>query len=148
MYDGHRITIRHACAAGRAGPQQTRSGILGWRVTPLTGGASKAAGLNTGVFRVEGIARRDGDLLPWSLILKALATSDAPSVRDPASWNYWKREALAFQSGLLEDLPGSLSAPHCYAVQELDEVQVWLWLEDIGESVATWTVADHRDDQE
>ncbi|MEO6715416.1 MAG: hypothetical protein ABIM89_18600, partial [Mycobacteriales bacterium] len=55
----------------------------------------------------------------WSLIVKAtvrgVATGDNlwTSSPDPTHRNYWKREYLAFDSGLLGSLPGRLRAPRC-----------------------------------
>jgi hypothetical protein len=117
--------------------------ILEWRVTPLGGGASKLAGISAGVFRVSGTARDHVGASPWSLILKGVHASDAWDAHDPASWNYWKRQPLALQSGLLDDLPGAVSAPGCYAVQEQADDRVWIWLEDVQEAVSTWTMAHY-----
>ncbi|HZG67862.1 MAG TPA: hypothetical protein VEZ12_14040, partial [Herpetosiphonaceae bacterium] len=49
----------------------------------------------------------------------------------------WKREVLAYQSGILEDLGGGLVVPRVYAVMERPGGMVWLWLEDIVEAYAT-----------
>ena len=43
--------------------------------------------------------------------------------------NYWKREALAFSSGLLIGWPGPLVPVHCYGVEEVSKSQAWIWLE-------------------
>lgn len=118
--------------------------ILDWRVTPLGAQGSKAVDIGEGVWRVSGAAQDRDGVHPWSLIRKGLHASDAFNARDPTSWNYWKREALAFQSGLLADLPGALRAPRCYAVQEDGGDRVWLWLEDIQESVGAWTMAHYH----
>ncbi len=101
----------------------------------------QVVGIGEGVWRVSGTAQDHEGAHPWSLILKGLRGSD--TWRDPTSWSYWKREALAFRSGLLADLPGALSAPRCYALQEQADDRVWLWLEDIQESVNTWSMADY-----
>ena len=47
-------------------------------------------------------------------------------------WNYWKREAMAYRSGLLDDLPGGIAAPRCLGVEELADGIVRLWLEDVA----------------
>lgn len=60
----------------------------------------------------------------------------------PTDFNYWKREALAYQSGLLDDLAPGLVAARCYGVGEQPDETVWLWLEDIkGEPGATWPLS-------
>jgi hypothetical protein len=99
--------------------------ILDWQSNPLYG-----AGLNSKIVRFSGNARdRDAILLPWSLILKIIRSNDNED--DPVSLRYWKREALAYQSGLLDDLPGKIRAPSCYGVVEQPEREVWLWLEEV-----------------
>jgi hypothetical protein len=118
--------------------------ILAWRVSPLGAQGSKVAGIGEGVWRISGSAQDDRGVHPWSLILKGLHASDAFNARDPTSWNYWKREPLAFQSGLLANLPGALVAPRCYAIQERADDRVWLWMEDVQESTSTWTMAHYN----
>jgi len=118
--------------------------ILDWGVTPLGAAGSKALGISEGVSRVSGTAQDHDGVHRWSLILKGLRESDYPGACDPASWSYWKREALAFESGLVAHLPGALSAPRCYAVQEKPHHRVWLWIEDIQESTSTWSMADYN----
>ena len=51
------------------------------------------------LFRWTGRAKVDGDELEWSLILKAWRRE--PKTDGPDHWNYWKREFLAYTSGLL-----------------------------------------------
>jgi hypothetical protein len=51
----------------------------------------------------------------------------------PSDWNYWKREALVFQSGILDDWKGDLVPVRCYDVVEQPDDSVWLWLEHVRE---------------
>ncbi len=53
--------------------------------------------------------------MSWSLVLKVV--SDPGGRDDPTAHNYWKREFLTYQAGLLADLPG-LRAPRCYDARE------------------------------
>ena len=122
---------------------KTNLEVLDWRVISLGAQGSKTVDIGEGVWRISGTAQDGGGVHPWSLIRKGLHASDAFNARDPGSWNYWKREALAFQSGLLAGLPGALKAPRCYAVEEEGDERVWLWLEDIQESVGSWTMAHY-----
>ncbi|NJN53646.1 MAG: hypothetical protein HC804_02140, partial [Anaerolineae bacterium] len=78
--------------------------------------------------------------VPWSLILKAIGTSSIGR-QESSDWSYWKREALVFQSGLLDDLSGDLVAPRCFGVDEYSSQEFWIWLEDIPEQAeASWSL--------
>lgn len=57
---------------------------------------------------------------------------------------YWKREVLAYQSGVLNQLPDGVVAPCCYAIQELPDGECRLWLEDIHEDQPHWTMEQHQ----
>jgi hypothetical protein len=83
-----------------------------------------------GVYRVTG----DG----FSLVVKVVrhgedATPDGlwGSGADPGHRNYWKREWLAFDSGLLASLPGGLRAPRRLLTTEHGEAECWVWMEDV-----------------
>jgi hypothetical protein len=112
-----------------------------WQVAPLQNSFGGATG---GIFRVAGSARASDGTVPFALVLKVIrapvsGTLGAPSVgADPADGSYWKREALAYQSGFLDELPG-LVAPHCYGVEEQADGAVWLWLEALQDDGGpTW----------
>jgi hypothetical protein len=98
--------------------------IIDWQSNALYG-----AGLNSQITRFSGNARDRDAILPWSLILKIVRAHDDED--DPASLRYWKREALAYQSGLLDNLPGKIRAPRCYEVIAQSGREVWLWLEEV-----------------
>jgi hypothetical protein len=57
-----------------------------------------------------------GEAVNGSLILKAVGP--ASGSLEPSTWGYWKREALVYQSGLLNDLPGDLITPRCLGIVE------------------------------
>jgi hypothetical protein len=113
--------------------------LIDWTWQPVPGGSAKAVGIGLGIYRFLGHARIQGDAVPWSMILKAsrLFNAEQQSVasgnEQQTSWNYWKREALAYTSGLLEGIQGELIAPRCYGVVEYPNNEVWIWLEDIHE---------------
>src|SRR3712207_5004483 len=94
-----------------------------------------------GVYRLRGTAATtDGAAsLPWSAVLKVLrspagvVTPDGTIIpreaaEDGSLFLYWKREVLAYQEGLLADLPPGLSAPRCLGIVDQPEEHVWLWL--------------------
>ena len=49
----------------------------------------------------------------------------------PGHWYYWRREVLAYQSGLVFSLAGRLRAPKCYLMSQRADGNVALWLEDL-----------------
>jgi hypothetical protein len=122
--------------------------LLDWRVARAGDSMGPAT---AGVYRITGAAidHKAGNqtALPWSVILKVISARTPGShafFRDEAHPLYWKREALVYQSGLLDDLPGGLRAPLCYAVEEKDADTAWLWLEDVKDaSRKGWRVEDY-----
>lgn len=84
----------------------------------------------SGIFSIHGLAIVNQEQVPWSIILKIIK-SDSVEKEDPAHHNYWRREALVFESKILDELPGSIQAPKCYLVEEQAEGTIWLWLERI-----------------
>jgi Phosphotransferase enzyme family len=116
--------------------------VLEWQCQRLSAGGSEMSG-GLGVYRISGTARDQDSPYPWSLILKITSGSAAGS-QEPAAWNYWKREVTAYQSGLLDQLPGSLRAPRCYAIAEYPGDEFWMWLEDVRETMPDWTMEQHH----
>ena len=102
-----------------------------WTCRPIYGGAA-----NMGVYRFAGNGRDHGQPIEWSIILKALGTIFA----DAEALVYsLERELLAYQSGLLEDLPGGLAAPRYLGSELRPGGNSWLWLEDIADAIgARW----------
>jgi hypothetical protein len=86
-----------------------------------------------GLFRVRGSADTPSGAREWSLILKAIQLVDDSPMSEETHPFYWKREALAYQSGLLPQRPDGLAAPTCFGVTERSDASVWLWLEAIDE---------------
>jgi hypothetical protein len=83
-----------------------------------------------GVYRVSG----DG----FALVVKVVrhgedATPDGlwGSGAEPSHRNYWKREWLAFDSGLLGSLPGRLRAPRRLLTTQHGDGECWVWMEDV-----------------
>ena len=78
-----------------------------------------------------------------SAVLKLVAAAGGRDSRWPASTDpddpyYWRREPLAYTSGLLDRLVGGLRAPACRAAVERPDGSVALWLEDVPEP-PSWT---------
>ena len=117
--------------------QRDKAEIIDWKMETLHGGLS----FNSDIHRFTGTARDKEEVLSWSLILKIIRSSDGQD--NPASLSYWKREALVYQSGLLDQLPERIRAPRCFGIVEQSGLEVWLWLEDIVDEVnGRWSL-DH-----
>jgi hypothetical protein len=114
--------------------------ILEWSVEPIRGGMTEAIGISEGVVRVAGVGLADGRRVPWSVIRKRLKS--APGHEDPADWDFWKREGLAYDAGLLRELAVGFAAPVCYAVEENDPDSMTVWLEDVKQvGSTTWPLS-------
>ncbi len=96
--------------------------VVDWETTPLTDGMG-----GFGVYQVNGHARMFENVVPWTVVLKT--TERQPAHDDPCGWNYWKREALLYSSGILDDLPPGLRAARCFLVEDRPPDSIWLWLE-------------------
>lgn len=125
-----------------------------WDCRPLAYDVKNVGSL--GVYRLNGVARGDGASRPWSVVLKivrnpaglevapgyVIPPDDFPSTH----FSYWKREVLAYQSGVLADLPRGVAAPRCFAVVETRPQVFWLWLEDLADTGdRDWPPARYRD---
>jgi hypothetical protein len=122
-----RPIVGHALDASVAVPVE-------WSVVPILAGD----GQGLGVFRVSGSARVGGEPRAWSVVLKVLPGTPG----SPTGWNYPAREALAYERGLLGDLPPGLDAPRCFGHAEHGG-QHFLWLEDLGSDAIRWRLDDY-----
>ena len=100
-----------------------------WRYAPLP--YVNTLGDDRGLYRFSGTARDAGEAKPWSAVLKLVRPYPQSSSK-PAHPAYWKREVLAFSSGLLNELPG-LQAPRCYSLSEDADGTFSLWLEELSD---------------
>jgi len=110
--------------------------VVDWDTEQIYAGGTRAR-----IYRYSGEAREGGKTVPWSLILKV--ERPQADLDDPSHPQYWKREALAYQSGLLDDLLGELTAPRCLAVVEQPEGDVWLWLEEVADDIGSNWPLEH-----
>jgi hypothetical protein len=103
---------------------------------------------NQGVMNTEGLWRfhgtgitDKGEPQDWQVVLKYLTDIKEPD--DPHTWWSGRRDALAYESGLLAQLPKSVKSPRCYAVWKHPDAW-WIWLEYIHEDTDRyWTITDH-----
>ncbi len=126
------------------------SELADWKIEPLSGGLEQ----NHQLFHLAGeavLASSATDAMgnsarnflhPWSLVLKIVhplpeTENDAQGIR------YWKREVLAYQSGLLESLSCGMTAPRCYEASQEGE-DYWLWLEEVKDDMGKpWSLPQH-----
>jgi len=112
--------------------------VVKWKREQLHGGI----GIGTAIYRFSGEGHDRGQEVTWSLILKTLCPSGNNA--DVSAWNYYKREAHAYQSGLLDDLPGGLAAPRCFGVVEHPDGACWVWLEDVEDEIGSrWPLENY-----
>jgi hypothetical protein len=103
--------------------------VVSYKCAQLHGGA----GLETGIYRFSGEGRDRNQVKSWSLILKVVRPEgDNTHVSD---WNYYKREADAYRSGWLSELPGGLSAPRNFGITDHQDGTCWIWLEDVSDVI-------------
>jgi hypothetical protein len=106
-----------------------------WHCEPIHGGVE----LTNAIFRCHGLADSGDKVLHWSLIAKM--TSKDTHNDHPDGYRYWRREALAYQSGFLQNMPKYLSAPKLYAVDEDQDKTILIWMEDLTDDFQRiWTL--------
>jgi hypothetical protein len=134
------VLTRAVCAALDHGS----AAIEHWQVQPLSASSGAAT---AGVYRVSGTANDRDIRRDWALVLKIIRPAAAawnPAAREIDHPIYWKREALAYQSGMLDDLPGGIAAPRCLALEERADESCWLWLEQVEDSYGSrWPLAQY-----
>jgi hypothetical protein len=103
--------------------------VINWEYEQIHGDI--AAG--TAIYRFSGQGRDQGQITPWSLILKILWSGVGSA--NASAWDYYKREADAYQSGWLAGLPGGLAAPRCFGIIDQPDGTCWMWLEEVKEEI-------------
>ncbi|WP_345564023.1 phosphotransferase [Nonomuraea rosea] len=109
------------------------------RSAPVTGSSGAATGAVT---RLTGVAACDGAEVAFRVVRKEFRPvrtgRHAPYADDPRHWAYWRREPLAYASGLLP-YGTELTAPRCHGV--VDDV---VYLADVSGSPGSPRVAARR----
>jgi hypothetical protein len=107
--------------------------VNAWSAEPLAGGA----GETLGVWRVTGEAIVDGDLTPFTIILKGWPAPGGDG--DPTAWDWPHRELRACASGVLDQLPAGIAAPRCLGEMRGIDGTIWAWMTPISTgALARW----------
>jgi hypothetical protein len=115
--------------------------ITEWACEPIAWTAIAAT--TAGIYRVSGRARDSRGEVPWMLVLKILRRPER-AADDPAARTYWRREADAYASTVLDDLAG-VSAPRCFGTTTAaDGATVRIWLEHVSDAPERWTIARYE----
>jgi Phosphotransferase enzyme family len=113
--------------------------VLACSAEPIASGTGAATGAIT---RLAGRARVGGEQKAFVVIRKEfrplMTGRHAAGAADPRHWAYWRREPLAYASGVLPAGPG-LAAPRCYGV--VDDV---VYLRDVDAAPESPHVAARR----
>jgi hypothetical protein len=109
--------------------------VAEWEVEKLSGGLE----LGSTIYRLSGTAKVGDSEKSWSLIIKAIQRDQAKD--DPDGCHYWKRDPLAYKSGILYELTGQVIAPRCLDVRENADGSIWLCLEEVkGDHARPWSL--------
>ncbi|WP_010097252.1 phosphotransferase [Ornithinibacillus scapharcae] len=131
-------SVLHHCV--RSALKERNVTVANWQVEPLA--VRKSNFTTEGIYRLHGTATKGDKGIPWSLVLKIIQP-EAEEMNHPQHHNYWKREGLVFQSGLLNHIPNSIQVPECYMVEEKSETEVWIWMEEVKEdNNGKWSLDD------
>jgi hypothetical protein len=107
-----------------------------WSYQPICGGANLAG---AAVYRFTGSGLEQGKPVHWSLFLKVLGTAGGDEVVHCED-----RELLAYQTGLLSDLPSDIAAPRCLGVTTPPGGGGWIWMEEIADAIGPrWPLAHY-----
>jgi hypothetical protein len=125
----------------RAAVGSDTASVTDWSVAPLRSDDVHFGGGK--LFVVSGTAIDLGSTRRWSVVLKPVAREDDARAMDASDraddYAFWKREPLAYASGVLRDMPGGIVGPACYGVVERSPDLYWIWLEHITDALP-WTL--------
>jgi hypothetical protein len=101
--------------------------LVDWHVSPVSY-TSFLSGRTLQLYSGTALAERQP--IPWRMILKIIRPPDGGRTFAPGD-QFWAREVDAYQSGLLDQLPGNLRAPRTVHIATGANGAHWLWLEHV-----------------
>lgn len=123
---------------------QPAAEVLDWTSAPLAGGAANSEEGVIGRVLFTGHAQTEQRVESWAIALKAFAPPRKIPPLAPSNLSYWKREVLAFQSGLLDELPDSIATARCFAIVEYPSEETWVWMEYIHDVYKRWSLEQYK----
>ena len=108
----------------------------------LGAGFADALAGGEGLILHNGVCQTVTGEQPFQLVEKICRV--LPNGRDPQSWLYWKREALAYASGYLDQPFQGIRPPACYGVAYTDEPAARIFIEAATDAQPDWTPALHE----
>ncbi len=133
-----RITSDYLSGLARTATGDPAWALSAWQSAVVHGGFGGAIG-GTALYRYTLRSDAGGVV---SLILKILQRRPDETEQSPY---YWKREFEIYRAGLLEDLTvSSFATPQIFLVEDLGEA-CWIWMEDIPDAKADWSLEDYAD---
>lgn len=115
--------------------------VADWRRRALGEGFADAMAGGEGLVLHTGTAATSTGERPFQLVEKLCRV--LPLGREPNSWLYWKREALAYDSGFLETASAGVRPPTCFGVEFTKEPSARLFIEAVSDPQPVWTADTH-----
>jgi hypothetical protein len=124
----------------RQAMQRGSAELLDWQVQSLSGGTGELGAGLVRIYRLTGHIRDEGEVTPWSLVLKSAQVSS-----DEATPDYLTREWHAYQSGFVGNLSGPVIAPKSFRTAKQSENVFQIWMEDLGDlGEQQWLLEDYE----
>ncbi|WP_170609095.1 phosphotransferase [Ruegeria arenilitoris] len=115
--------------------------VLSWNRRALAEGFADAMAGGEGLILHSGTLATNGVERAYQLVEKVCRVM--PPGREPGSWLYWKREAQAYASGLLDGPFSGIRAPDCYGVTYTREPSARVFVEAVTDEQPEWSADTH-----
>ena len=103
-------------------------------MTPTTESLTRLSATTTDGLEVRVFVKTIHSFRHWPMIEMI-----PPEQREAAITRFpWRTEALVYGSSLVRDLPDGLRAPRVYAIDDLGDDRVRIWMEDVPAATVVW----------